>query len=213
MAFCVLIYPGGWQEPADERGEDTAEPGWGFCGSISRARRTCPITDIIPLVAVASYYLVVARTPAGCLYCVHDGRRVLRSSFRESYLRSLVSRPIKMVPLEDLTVALEEYRRGINWDFSRFIVFPGGKPSQVGVWKALLEIPAGETKTYSELATIIFGNGSRGARAIGQALAANPLPFFIPCHRVVGVKGLGGYSEGLNIKRKLLEFEQAVFGR
>jgi O-6-methylguanine DNA methyltransferase len=66
--------------------------------------------------------------------------------------------------------------------------------------------------TYGALAHEVFGHGSRGARAVGQAIGANPLPFFIPCHRVVAVNGLGGYGQGLTIKRKLLDFERATYG-
>ncbi|MHA2621597.1 MAG: methylated-DNA--[protein]-cysteine S-methyltransferase [bacterium JZ-2024 1] len=160
---------------------------------------------------MALYYLAVAHTPAGCLYFVHDRRRILKSTFRESLLRTLVSRPIKMMPLKEVAAALEDYRSGRQVDFSPFIVFPEGTPHQVRVWRALLEIPAGMTLTYGALAERLFGNGSRGARAIGQAVSANPLPFFIPCHRVVAVSGLGGYGEGLTVKRKLLDFERMTF--
>ena len=66
-------------------------------------------------------------------------------------------------------------------------------------------IKYGKTITYSELAENI---GSRAYRAVGNALGKNPVPIIIPCHRVVAKKGIGGYSEGLEIKTRLLELEK-----
>ncbi|MCU7932981.1 MAG: methylated-DNA--[protein]-cysteine S-methyltransferase [Candidatus Thiodiazotropha sp. (ex Codakia rugifera)] len=83
-----------------------------------------------------------------------------------------------------------------------------GTPFQRRVWKALQKIPSGKTMTYSELAKKI----DSGARAVGNACRANPCPLIIPCHRVVGVNGLGGFAgerggEKLEIKRWLLRHE------
>ncbi len=68
-----------------------------------------------------------------------------------------------------------------------------------------LEIPYGETLTYSELATSL---GSRAFRAVGNALARNPLPILVPCHRVVAKNGIGGFSAGQGVKAKLLSLER-----
>jgi len=67
----------------------------------------------------------------------------------------------------------------------------------------LLDIPSGETRTYGELA----GQLGSGARAVGQALGANPLPVLVPCHRIVAANGLGGFSCGIEWKKRLLAFE------
>lgn len=74
------------------------------------------------------------------------------------------------------------------------------------VWTALRQIPIGSVKTYSEVASAI---GSPAAvRAVGGACSANPVPLFIPCHRVVASGGnLGGFSGGLDWKRRLLAVE------
>lgn len=85
---------------------------------------------------------------------------------------------------------------------------PRGTPYQQKVWQALLKIPAGQSETYGALAKQI---GS-APRAIGQACGANPIPVIIPCHRVLGKGGLGGFmnhGDGgpLLIKRWLLEHE------
>ncbi|MCG9894428.1 MAG: methylated-DNA--[protein]-cysteine S-methyltransferase [Fimbriimonadaceae bacterium] len=83
---------------------------------------------------------------------------------------------------------------------------PTGPPFWRRVWQELVRIPPGRTTTYGELAMQIADR--RHARAVGQACARNPLPIFIPCHRVCGADGLlHGYAWGLNRKRALLALE------
>jgi len=87
--------------------------------------------------------------------------------------------------------------------------WPEATPFTTRVWKALLNIPRGETMEYGELAKLIGRPG--GARAVGRACGANPLPLFIPCHRVLPKDGsLGGFSSGLPWKRLLLEKEGSL---
>ena len=86
---------------------------------------------------------------------------------------------------------------------------PDGTPHQQKVWQAMRNIPLGETRSYGELAAEL----KSAAQAVGQACGANPIPIIIPCHRVVGKSGLGGFmrhSSGasLDIKRWLLAHEQ-----
>lgn len=79
-------------------------------------------------------------------------------------------------------------------------------PFQQRVLKALMAVPFGELVTYGELAE--RAGVPRGARAVGGAVGSNPLPIFIPCHRVVAsARGLGGYSGGLEWKERLLSHE------
>lgn len=81
-----------------------------------------------------------------------------------------------------------------------------GTPFQQAVWKALQGIPAGSVWTYGQLAKHL--GHSRAARAVGSACGANPLPFLVPCHRVVASNGgLGGFGLGLDVKRILLARE------
>lgn len=81
-----------------------------------------------------------------------------------------------------------------------------GTPFQQAVWQAMTAIPAGETRTYGELARAI--RRPRAGRAVGQACGANPVPVLVPCHRVLAVGGrLGGFSGGLDWKRRLLARE------
>lgn len=84
-----------------------------------------------------------------------------------------------------------------------------GTPHQQKVWQAMQRIPPGATRSYGELATEL----KSCAQAVGQACGANPIPVIIPCHRVVGKSGLGGFMKhadgaSLDIKRWLLAHEQ-----
>jgi methylated-DNA-[protein]-cysteine S-methyltransferase len=83
---------------------------------------------------------------------------------------------------------------------------PRGSAYRQRVWQALREIPAGQTRSYIEIARTAGGC----ARSVGSANRVNPIAIFIPCHRVVGASGIGGYSggDGLITKRKLLALEQ-----
>lgn len=85
---------------------------------------------------------------------------------------------------------------------------PAGTPFQQAVWQQLCKIPSGVTRTYGDIAAQL----NTSARAVGNACRANPLPLVVPCHRVVAVNGLGGFSgqtKGwmLDIKRQLLRHE------
>ncbi len=86
---------------------------------------------------------------------------------------------------------------------------PAGTPFQQRVWSAISQIPPGQTWTYTNLAKQV----SSGARAVANACGANPIPLFVPCHRVVAVNGIGGFMQGrnpssLNIKHWLLAHER-----
>ena len=79
-------------------------------------------------------------------------------------------------------------------------------PFQQAVWNAAAAIPYGETRSYAWIAKRIGRPGA--ARAVGQALGANPVPILIPCHRVVSSTGaLGGFSGGAGMKKRLLDLE------
>lgn len=83
-----------------------------------------------------------------------------------------------------------------------------GSPFQLRVWRALLDIPFGEQRTYGELATMLGDPGA--ARAVGAANGKNPVAILVPCHRVVAAGGrLGGYTGGLDVKRWLLAHEMS----
>jgi methylated-DNA-[protein]-cysteine S-methyltransferase len=85
---------------------------------------------------------------------------------------------------------------------------PEGAPFERRVWDLMAAIAYGETRRYGELAAQLEAE----AQAIGEACGRNPLPIFIPCHRVVAASGLGGYSggKGIETKRRLLVLEGAL---
>jgi methylated-DNA-[protein]-cysteine S-methyltransferase len=86
---------------------------------------------------------------------------------------------------------------------------PDGTAFQVSVWNALRSIPYGETRSYLDIARLIGKPSS--CRAVGMANNRNPVPIFIPCHRVIGADGsLTGYAGGLDLKRKLLALERGL---
>jgi len=81
-----------------------------------------------------------------------------------------------------------------------------GTAFQQRVWEELLWIPAGETRSYAEIAKAI--HKPKAARAVGGACGSNPIPLLVPCHRVLAANGkIGGFSGGLEWKRKLLGVE------
>lgn len=82
-----------------------------------------------------------------------------------------------------------------------------GTDFQKRVWQQLLQIPYGQTRTYSEIAASL--NEPRSVRAVGTAIGKNPIGIVIPCHRVVGVKGdLTGFAGGVEVKGQLLDLER-----
>ncbi len=80
-----------------------------------------------------------------------------------------------------------------------------GTPFQKSVWKRIAAVPFGETITYGIIANDLGLNG--GAQAVGGAVGANPVCIIVPCHRIVGSGGMGGYAYGLERKKWLLEHE------
>ena len=108
--------------------------------------------------------------------------------------------------LKEAIKQLNEYFDGKRISFDLQLQ-PQGTEFQNKVWKALMEIPFGETRSYGEIAKII-GN-EKASRAVGMANNKNPIPIIVPCHRVIGANGkLVGYAGGLDIKEMLLNLEK-----
>ncbi len=100
---------------------------------------------------------------------------------------------------------LQEYFAKERTEFDLPITFTGTE-FQKQTWRALLTIPYGETRTYSEQALLI-GN-PKAVRAVGRTNGLNPIGIVVPCHRVIGKSGkLTGYAGGLDVKKFLLELE------
>lgn len=106
--------------------------------------------------------------------------------------------------LPEVARQLEDYAAGRREDFD-VPLDERGTPFQRQVWAALRRIPFGRTVTYGELAEQLGKPGA--ARAVGTANGSNPIPIVTPCHRVVARDGLGGFTGGLDLKRRLLGLE------
>lgn len=112
---------------------------------------------------------------------------------------------------EETPLLLEGERQLLEYFSGKRKIFslplsPRGTEFQRRVWAALLTIPYGQTRSYEDIARL--AGCSKGFRAVGLANNRNPLPIFIPCHRVIGKDGsLTGYAGGLESKRFLLELE------
>lgn len=109
---------------------------------------------------------------------------------------------------EAVRQAVGAYFKGDLSAFDAIAVKTGGTDFQRAVWRALRDIPAGETRTYGQLAQAV--GSPKAVRAVGLANGANPVGVIVPCHRVIGANGtLTGYAGGLERKRWLLAHEAA----
>lgn len=112
--------------------------------------------------------------------------------------------------LRTYTKELEEYFAGIRREFT-FPIDLRGTEFQLACWRALQQIPYGETRTYADIARAV--GRPQGFRAVGMANNRNPVAIVVPCHRVIASDGtLCGYGGGLDVKKKLLQLEGALTG-
>jgi O-6-methylguanine DNA methyltransferase len=103
---------------------------------------------------------------------------------------------------------LDAYFAGVGSDAGELPLGALGTRFEQKVWKALLTIPPGETRSYGQVAAQVASTVN-ASRAVGLANGANPIAIIVPCHRVIGADGsLTGYGGGLDRKTWLLEHEQ-----
>lgn len=135
---------------------------------------------------------------------IRDNNNAITEVF---YSKSKINDHLKETPLiRECFNQLKEYFQGTRREFTIPIEAEGSE-FQKKVWKALLDIPYGQTRTYKEIA-IAIGN-EKACRAVGMANNRNSISIIIPCHRVIGANGkLVGYGGGLDIKEKLLNIEK-----
>jgi O-6-methylguanine DNA methyltransferase len=149
-------------------------------------------------------------SPVGSLLLVASTKGLVRLEFE--------GRVQKLNPdttqLRESKAALAPYLRELNDYFAgerREFSLPldlRGTDFQLACWRALLEIPYGETRSYRDIAQAI--GHPHAYRAVGMSNNRNPIAIVVPCHRVIASSGsLCGYGGGLDIKRKLLDLEQA----
>ncbi len=156
---------------------------------------------------IQAQYLM--RSDLGPLYLVASNKG-LQGVFWEKQKATLVSSLDSNAPeikiLLRATTQLEEYLKGKRKAFDLPLDVLG-TPFQMKVWEQLKKIPYGKTLSYSELARLV--KNDRAVRAVGTANGKNPLCIIVPCHRVIAANGtLGGYSGGLELKKKLLLHER-----
>ncbi|MDR0591347.1 MAG: methylated-DNA--[protein]-cysteine S-methyltransferase [Candidatus Nomurabacteria bacterium] len=103
---------------------------------------------------------------------------------------------------------VQEYLAGKRRNFDVGLTTLPGTEFQQAVWRAMLKIQYSQTKSYKQIAKDI--GRPKAFRAVANACGANPYPIIIPCHRVVASHGLGGFSLGLDLKKKLLRLESTL---
>ena len=112
----------------------------------------------------------------------------------------------KSAQLEEARRQLLDYLAGRRNTFDVPLDLSQGTSFQRQVWRTLQRVPYGKLRSYQWIAARV--GGRHYARAVGNAVGANPLPIVIPCHRIVAHDAsLGGFSGGLSMKRKLLSLE------
>ncbi len=116
------------------------------------------------------------------------------------------ARPWPEDAVADAARQIRQYLDGERKSFQIPLDLSGHTPFRRQVWEVTQRIPYGETRSYAWVARQL--GKPRAARAVGQALGANPVPMLVPCHRVVGSDGsLGGYTGGPGWKERLLRLE------
>jgi O-6-methylguanine DNA methyltransferase len=149
-------------------------------------------------------------SPVGPLFLAASPKGLVRLEF-EARVQNLNPETIQLKESRKVLAPylgqLNEYFAGHRREFSIPLDLRGTK-FQLACWQALLEIPYGETRSYRDIAQAI--GHPHAYRAVGMSNNRNPVAIIVPCHRVIASSGsLCGYGGGLDIKRKLLDLEQA----
>jgi O-6-methylguanine DNA methyltransferase len=149
-------------------------------------------------------------SPVGPLFLAASSKGLVRLEF-EGRMQKLSPEKTQLLESKQALAPylheLDEYFAGGRRQFS-FPLDLRGTAFQLACWNALLEIPYGETRSYRDIAQAI--GHPHAFRAVGMSNNRNPIAIVVPCHRVIASSGsLCGYGGGLDIKRKLLDLEQA----
>ena len=153
-------------------------------------------------------YYTYMESPVGRLLLAGDETGLQRVAFAEGG-KALQPGPDwrnDALPLRQAVAQLNAYFAGDLRTFDLPLRMEG-TPFQLAVWRALRDIPYGETASYGEIARRV--GTPQGSRAVGLANGSNPIAIVVPCHRVIGSNGkLTGYGGGLNNKETLLALER-----
>ena len=146
-------------------------------------------------------YVAYLDSPIGLLEIQSEQEKIVELNFRKEkrYKEQLDS------TLIEAQKQLNDYFNGERKEFDLALKITGTE-FQKDVWRELMKIPYGDTVSYKDIAIAIGNNNA--CRAVGNANNKNQLPIIIPCHRVVGSNGLGGYGAGVSRKKWLLEHEK-----
>lgn len=165
--------------------------------------------------AGVSIYWSIAETALGSMLLAATDKGICRLSFDEN--ESTLKRHFPNATLLNKGGSISALIDGAAFAVQHPRQMPelpldvGGTDFQMSVWQALLQIPAGETRNYAEIAAAV--GKPDAVRAAGTANGANPVSVLIPCHRVIRSDGgLGGYAYGLERKRRLLAWESGQGG-
>ena len=155
-------------------------------------------------------YKKVMNSPVGKIEIIEENEKIIELNIyneeRNEKKNNIIEEDTRL--LLEVEKQLKEYFKGKRTKFE-IPLNPKGTEFMKKVWKELLKIPYGETKTYKEIAEKI--GDSKASRAVGMANNKNPIPIIIPCHRVIGSNNkLVGYALGLDIKQYLLDLERKV---
>ena len=157
-----------------------------------------------PKKSSSSIFFDTLRTSLGTLRLIFSDGFLIGISFEDKNPPGtlLATNPVSAQTKKELS----EYFSGERTFFTCRTMFTVGTAFEKKVWEMLREIPYGETRTYKWLAEKV--GKPQAFRAVGRALGKNPIPIIVPCHRIIESDGtLGGYSSGIDIKRRLLEIE------
>ena len=162
-----------------------------------------------------TYYTHIFRTPVGDLYtAVNERGAVVRLLFAKEGRMAALESGLEGTIVRDaarcrhVVDQIEEYFSGERRAFDLEVDLDGTE-FQKSVWKRLLEIPFGQTRSYRQLAERL--GKPAATRAVGRANATNPVSIVVPCHRIIGADGsLTGFGGGIDVKRFLLELEGSL---
>ncbi|MFV0626378.1 MAG: methylated-DNA--[protein]-cysteine S-methyltransferase [Alphaproteobacteria bacterium] len=148
---------------------------------------------------------IVYESPIGKLWLCEEEGSLTALSFSKTKIPLQVQERETPI-LVEAKKQLNEYFAEKREKFDLPIKFKGTSFQQK-VWKALCQVPYGQTASYKEIAQNI--QNEKACRAVGMANNKNPIAIIVPCHRIIGTNGkLVGYAGGLEIKQKLLELER-----
>lgn len=148
-------------------------------------------------------YYIKMNSPIGLLTLIENSEKVISGiQLNKEFDGTLIN--LETPLLKKLNKELNEYFAGKRRDFD--IPFKQkATPFQKDVYDILKEVSYGYTVTYGDIAFLL--NKEKGARAVGNALGKNDILILVPCHRVLGKNSLGGFTGGIEVKKKLLKIE------